>query len=75
MAIVEIRGWRTGFNKVACTRLVRAATGLDLEDGKRITDGVLTGRVQRISVPSDNIAQRLLRDLAEIGATVKVIAG
>jgi len=73
MAIVEITGWKVGFNKVACTRIVRAATGLDLADGKRLTDGVLAGNVQRISVPSTEAAGRLALDLVEIGAIASVI--
>ena len=73
MAIVEITEWQVGFNKVACTNIVRAASGLDLADGKRVTDGVLAGNAQRISVPSAEIAQRLVRDLAEIGAFAAII--
>jgi ribosomal protein L7/L12 len=72
MVTVEITGWRVGFNKVACTEIVRAASGLGLADGKRITDGVLAGTTQRIAVPSDDIAQRLVRNLAEIGAVAAV---
>jgi ribosomal protein L7/L12 len=73
MAIVEITGWQVGFNKVACTKIVRAASGLNLADGKRVTDGVLARKVQRISVPSDEVAQGLVRDLTEIGAVAMVI--
>ena len=73
MAIVEITGWQVGFNKVACTRIVRAASGLGLVDGKRVTDGVMTGNIQRIPGPSIERAQRLVRDLTEIGAVAAVI--
>lgn len=73
MATVEIKGWQVGFNKVACTQLVRAAAGLGLAEAKRVTDGVLDGDVQRISVPSDDIARRLAHDLTEIGAIVEVV--
>jgi hypothetical protein len=73
MAIVAITGWQVGFDKVACTKVVRAASGLDLADGHRVTGGVLDGRVQRIHVLSDEIARGLVRDLAEIGALAVVI--
>jgi ribosomal protein L7/L12 len=74
MAIVEITGWQVGFNKVACTRIVRAAAGLDLADGKQVTDGVLAGKVQRVSVPSGETASRLAHELTEIGAIASAIA-
>jgi hypothetical protein len=73
MPIVEITGWRVGFNKVRCTDIVRAASGLGLVDGKRVTDGVLSGDVQHVLVPSAEIAQRLVNELAEIGAVAAVI--
>jgi len=73
MTIVEITGWRVGFNKVACTDIVRAASGLGLVDGKRITDGVLSGNVQRVSVPSAETALRLVHELIEIGAIAAII--
>ena len=74
MTTVEITGWRVGFNKIACTKIVRAASGLGLADGKRITDGVLAGTPQLIAVRSDDMAQRLVRDLTEIGAVARVSA-
>ena len=74
MATVEITGWRVGFNKVACTEIVRAASGLSLSDVKGITDGVLEGKPQRVAVPSNDIAQCLVRNLAEVGAVAIVVA-
>ena len=74
MAIVEITGWKVGFNKVACTKIVRAATGLGLAEGKRVTDGVLDGKVQRVLVPSMEAAYRLADELTQINAIVTVVA-
>jgi ribosomal protein L7/L12 len=72
MASVEITGWKVGFKKVACTQIVRAATGLGLADGKRVTDGVLDGEIQRISVASLEDANQLAKALIEIGAIASV---
>jgi ribosomal protein L7/L12 len=74
MTTVENTGWHVGFKKIACTKIVRAATGLGLADGKRITDGVLARTPQFIAVHSDDMAQRLVRDLTEIGAVARVSA-
>jgi len=72
MATVEIRGWKVGFNKVACTDAIRAATGIDLLEGKRITDAVLEGDTQFIVMPSDQ-AQSLAAKLIELGAIASAI--
>ena len=73
MAIVEIRGWEIGFNKVACTNTIRAATGLGLAEGKAMTDAVLNREIQRIAVPDRLAAQQLARDLTELGAIASVV--
>lgn len=75
MAIVEITGWRPGFNKGACTKIVRAAFSLDLADGKNMTDAVLEGKIQRILVPSTEIAHRVAQELTAIGALATAIDG
>ena len=73
MATVEITGWQIGFNKVACTNIVRAASGLGLADGKQVTDEVLAGKAQYVSVPSVAIARQLVQDLVAIGAVATTI--
>lgn len=72
MAIVEIRDWEVGFNKVACTSTIRAATGFSLAEGKAVTDAVLRREVQRITV-QDHLATQLAYDLAQLGAITSVI--
>ena len=73
MAIVEIRGWEVGFNKVKCTKTVRAAIGLGLAEGKAVTDAVLRGEAQRIVIPDDLAAQRLVDELTQLGAIASVV--
>ena len=73
MAIVEIRGWEIGFNKVACTNTIRAATGLGLAEGKAVTDAVLDREIRRITVPDPLAAQQLAHDLTELGAIASVV--
>lgn len=72
VVVVEITGWQVGFNKIACTQLVRAAAGYGLSDAKRITDGILDGDVQRIWISSEETAANLVRDLNAIGAVAKL---
>jgi ribosomal protein L7/L12 len=72
MASVEVTGWKVGFNKVACTKIVRSFTGLGLAEGKKVTDGVLNGEIQRISVASFENATLLAQALIEIGAIASV---
>ena len=73
MAIIEITRWEIGFNKVACTRLISTASGLDLAESKKVTDGVLDGKIQQVSVPSLDIANRLVHTLTGVGAIASVI--
>jgi ribosomal protein L7/L12 len=74
MAVVKVQGWRVGFNKVESTKIIRAATGLGLAEGKAITDAILTGEVQLIHVVSESAAHELARDLSKIGANASVDA-
>jgi ribosomal protein L7/L12 len=66
--------WHASANKVACTKIVRASTGFDLAEGKKVTDGVLDGEIQHISVASHEDANRLAQALIEIGAIASVVA-
>jgi ribosomal protein L7/L12 len=72
MAIVVITGWVPGFEKVSCTKLVRARLGLGLRDGKQVTDDILQGTVRRFELPSEVEAASLVRELTRIGALAHV---
>ena len=74
MANVKIQGWRVGFNKVACTNIVRAAGSLDLAEAKAVTDSVLAGHLQIVQVLDESTAQLLAKELTEIGAIATVSA-
>lgn len=74
MLVVEITGWRVGFLKISCTKTVRASTELGLADSKRVTDAILEGKVQRVTVNSLDAAVQLAQDLNEIGAVAHVVA-
>jgi len=72
MAIVEISNWQPGFQKVSCTKLLKASAGLDLADAKRITDGVLAGELQLVQVSSLSAAVELVAALQQLGASACV---
>ena len=72
MTTVVITGWVPGFEKISCTNLVRSRFGLDLRDGKNITDNILHGTVQRLELPTDAEAASLVLELTKIGALAHV---
>jgi ribosomal protein L7/L12 len=72
MAMVVITGWVPGFEKVSCTKLVRSRLGLDLRDGKQVTDDILQGTVRRIELASDEEVASLVAELTRTGALAHV---
>lgn len=68
MATLEIRGWREGFRKIACTHLLRDRAHLTLAEAKACTDRVLEGQLVTLSLPDSEIALRLAQELYELGA-------
>jgi hypothetical protein len=72
MTTVVITGWAPGFEKVSCTKLVRARLGLDVRDGKQITDDILQRIVRRLELPTNAEATSLVLELAKIGALAHV---
>ena len=75
MTVVRVQGWRVGFNKVECTKMIRAATGLGLAEAKAITNAIVDGDTQLIHVANAAAAEKLAQDLLEIGANASVDAG
>jgi hypothetical protein len=57
---------------VSCTKLVRSRLGLDLRDGKQVTDDILQGTVRRIELASDEEAASLVAELTRIGVLAHV---
>ncbi|WP_157360064.1 hypothetical protein [Caldimonas brevitalea] len=72
MYTVEITGWERGFNKVACTSTLRSVAKLSLGEAKRTTDAVLDGSTQRVRLPSEEEARRLVEFLQMHGAVVRL---
>jgi ribosomal protein L7/L12 len=72
MTHVEIVGWTPGFQKVACTQLLRADAGLGLAAAKAVTDGILAGHTQIVRMPSQADAEALATALNQIGASAHV---
>lgn len=72
MPIVKITGWEYGFQKIACTKTMQAASGLGLKDAKAITDAVLEGETCTISVGTHAEAENLVADLERLGVIANV---
>lgn len=73
MPVVEITGWRVGFLKVSCTKVLQSSAGLGLADAKRVTDGVLDFQAQSVEVPSAVAADELAAALSDLGALAHVV--
>ena len=72
MPIVKITGWEYGFQKIACTKTLQAASGLGLKDAKAITDAVLEGETRAISVGTVAEAESHVAALKNLGAIVHI---
>jgi hypothetical protein len=68
---IILYGWKSGFNKVAHTNLLRTELGYSLAQSKSITDTVLDGQSVTIEVADDKI-ERLAFELNELGAKCRV---
>ncbi|MBK8286818.1 MAG: hypothetical protein IPK97_19225 [Ahniella sp.] len=73
MVSVEVTGWKVGFDELTCRKVIRDASGLGLVNAKKLTDGLLDGVSQRLSVPSWEDARRLVNALSETGAIAHVV--
>ena len=71
MGKIILYGWKSGFNKVAHTNLLRTELGYSLAQSKSITDTVLDGQSVTIEVADDKI-ERLAFELIELGAKCRV---
>ena len=72
MSTVLISGWKTGFQKVAFTRLMKSELGLSLTPAKRITDRIMDGEMVELEVPDEQV-DRLIAAMAQLGAKFEVV--
>lgn len=73
MPVVEMFGWREGFLKITCTRLLQEHPGLGLAQAKASTDRVLEGERVTIAIERLEVATQLAEQLSMIGAHVRVL--
>lgn len=71
-SIINIRGWKPGFNKVSMTHLLRTHAALSLNEAKSITDRVLEGRLVSLELRESHKIHQLARELEAIGAMISV---
>lgn len=72
MISVQISGWRPGFLKVSHTQLLQSRVSLSLSEAKSATDRVLVGDPVVVNVPSMAAAERLVSELAQLGAVAVI---
>jgi ribosomal protein L7/L12 len=72
MPRIAIIGWKTGFNKVECTKTLQSACGFSLTEAKKITDAVLEGQTRVVELRSKSEATALVSRLEQIGAITHV---
>ena len=72
MSIYEIKvnGWKPGFNKVGCTKVIQSTFGWNLHDSKRITDEILAGETPEIKFQTNDAAKTFLKKMDDIGLIV-----
>jgi len=67
MIMIQITGWKTGFNKIQFGALLRECCGLSLSEGKKYVESVLEGTLITVTVAEDQGAYFLER-AASLGA-------
>jgi hypothetical protein len=63
---VELKGWKTGLNKVALTRAFQEG-GMRLSEASSLTGRVLDGETVRVRLGQFNSVEGAARALSEIG--------
>lgn len=74
MTEVEITSWSKGFQTVSCIRLLQSMAGLGLADAKRVTENVLGGKKQTVSIRSEADVSLFMSALAKLGAVASIKA-
>jgi hypothetical protein len=69
MKTMTVSGWKTGFQKVAFTELLKHELGFSLSAAKAATDGVLDSQPLEINI-SEAKFEGMLARLRELGAKV-----
>jgi len=72
VAIVQITGWREGFEKVSHTRTLQDLAQLSLSDAKAMTDAILDGQSVAVELPTQATAEALAQRLRALGADATV---
>jgi len=72
MAIVNITGWRTGFQKVSHTQALQKFANMSLIEAKSNTDALLEGQSISINIRNNSDAKLLAAHLSELGAITEV---
>lgn len=72
MTELRISGWRPGMRKLSLTSLLRERLGLSLRDAKAAVDLVLEGREAHLHVPDEADCERLIAEIADLGAIAEL---
>lgn len=69
MPRIVLTGWKAGFRKVDCTRLLQTELGYSLSAAKQVTDTLLDGKTVQLDLPRENL-EPIMRELESIGVTL-----
>ena len=72
MALVNITGWRTGFQKVAHTQALQKFANMSLTEAKSNTDALLEGKSICINISNNTDAKLFAVHLSELGAITEI---
>lgn len=69
--LVEIQGWKEGFQKVKSTKFIQSTFGLNLKEAKSYTDRIIDGELVCFSCATSVDAQEFSEKMKSLGAVVK----
>lgn len=65
-ANVALSGWNTGFNKIACTKLLQTELSIGLAAAKKMTDAILANEIVMIEMRHSR-SEQLMEKLRKLG--------
>lgn len=72
MAILKIKGWDTGRNKLAMTGLLQESLGMDEKQSEELAEAIHAGKVINLNFEDPEFAAGLAEKLTGVGATVSL---
>lgn len=73
MAKIIVKGWKTGFRKIDCTKKLQEYCSFGLKDAKQITDLILDHNEYELTI-DDNKLSEFIKEIESIGLIVERVS-